>query len=549
MPMSGLVLLLSGWMAVVSAPPADTTLLTDPVGQWIPADTAVVVEVTNAGKWSEGFSDNQLGQILIRFSPANRFVRGWRRMQRMLEQSSGQMVDKYFGKSVVLLAAYTSPGSPMVIVSRLTDRQTALDLITKLELEEREVYADHHVYQTPDGGAILSLHDNSPTIIFTSERNTAYLKRLIDAAKTEPLLKDDKAFGQFMAATPADAVVKGYIRPLDDTEKHSFYVTYDATGIRGQYIGKMPQIADVLSQLGSANMPHSFGPLPPDCMAAVSINLGNSHPQTVEFINRIIAPKSFVDDVQPKLGKSMVVFLTKPQQLQMIPALGIAIQMKDTDLTADMDTFMKNLMVVSSLSLEKRHKPATPDQAEKPEADQPIQPVQPTLVVHNKTAYRTAPVANIKMIQQGLTVVTPIQMSWGRINDWYVISSDKETFCQCVDNPTDKPALIQPVNHAQPIATPGTPIAELQIKPQVLVDHLERFAHDEPAAVDPGDRPMPPGGTDGQYYGRRRYRQPPIRISDFCDGLSQFSQMRISIYRDDQNQMVTQVELTKKPAE
>lgn len=531
MSMSGLVLILTGWMAAVAAPPQDASLTRAPFGQWIPADTAVVVEVTDAGKWSEDFGDNQLGQVLIRFSPASRFIRGWRRMQRMLDQTSAQMVDNYFGQSVVLLAAHTTAGSPMVIASRLADRKTATDLIDKLELEEREVYADHHIYQTPDGGAILSLHDTTPTIILTSERNTPYLKRLIDAAKTEPLLKDDKAFNDFLAQTPANTVLKGYIRADFEDAHHSFFVTQADNMIRGKYIGKMPEMMQVITQLGS-NDPHRFGPLPPDCMAALAVNLSTTHPKTIEFIDKILAPKSFVNDIQPKLGQSLVVFLNKPQQAQMIPSVGVAVQMKDTDLASDMDTFMKNVMVVSSMSLEKR-RPQAP-------GEQPPPPIQPMLVTHNKTAYRTAPVANIKMIQQGMTVVTPIQLSWGRINDWYVVSSDKETFCQCVDNPTDKSSLIKPVAAPNPQAEPGQRVAQMQINPHILVEHLQRFTQN-----DPQNAPTPEADTSPRPF----YRPRPISINDLCTALDQFSSMQIDIYRDTQNQMVTDVELVKKPAE
>lgn len=532
MPMSGLVLILSGWMAVTAAPPQTASLTSAPIGQWIPADTAVVVEVTDAGKWSTGFGDNQLGQILIRFSPANRFILGWRRMQRMLGQSSAEMVDNYFGKSVVLLAAHSGTGSPMVIASRLANRKLALELIQKLELQEREVYCDHHIYQTPDGGAILSLHDTTPTIILTSERNTPYLKRLIDAAKTEPLLKDDKTFTEFLASTPSDAVLKGYIRADFEDIKHSFHVTHTDNALRGKYIGKMPEMMQVLSQLGS-NEPHRFGPLPPDCMAALSVNLSTTHPKTVDLIDKVLAPKTFLKDIQPKLGQSMVLFLNKPVQSQMIPSLGIAIQMKDTDLAADMDTFMKNVMVVSSMSLEKRQSQPSPP------GNQPSPPpVQPTLVTHNKTAYRTAPVANIKMIQQGMTVITPIELSWGRINDWYVISSDKQTFCECVDNSTDKTNLIQPTAMLKPQQTPGQSVAQLQIKPHVLVEHLKRFIPAEPEQnhASPSDS-------------QRFYHPRAFSINDLCSALDQFTSMQINVYRDTQNQMVTQMEMIKKPAQ
>ncbi|MBN4061056.1 hypothetical protein JYU15_01330 [bacterium AH-315-I18] len=161
-------------------------------------------------------------------------------------------------------------------------------------------------------------------------------------------------------------------------------------------------------------------------------------------------------------------------------------------------------------------------------------PVQATLVKHNQTAYRTAQVANIKMIQHGLTIVTPIGLSWGRINDWYVVSSDKQTFCASIDSTTQKTPFITPaLNTVEKV--PRTRIAQLQIKPQVLVDHLKRFAHDEPE-----DQKV--------TSSRHSQRQAPIHITDFCKALKQFSQMSINIYQDDQNQMVAQVKISRIPA-
>jgi len=526
MQFCGLLLIISSWIAVTTTPPQDAPLISDPVGQWIPADSAMVVEISNAKQWSGNFGDNQLGQMLIRFSPANRFVRGWHRMQRMLGQTHDEMVDNYFGQSVVLVAAHTGTQSPMVIISKLRSRQVALDMIAKLQLELRENFEDHQIFQTPDGGAILSLHDTSPTIILTSEHNTPYLKRLILAARTEPLLKNDPAFLAFLASTPDDAVLKGYIRPADG-EKHSFFITNHADAIQAQYVGKTPQITDILSRLGS-NEPHQFGPLPANCIAALAVNLNAQNTKSIDLLDMLIAPKTYAKDLQPKLGKSVVFFFNKPEQKQMLPAVGIALQMKDQNLSSDLDTFMKNIMVVSSMTLGKKRTPQPGQNAP------PVMPVQATLIKHNQTAYRTAQVANIKMVQHGLTIVTPIGLSWGRINDWYVVSSDKQTFCASIDNSCQKtPFMTSALNPVEEV--PGTRIAQMLLKPQVLIDHLKRFAHDEPQT---------PKITSPR---RSHRRQSPIELSDLCAALQQFSQMSVNVYRDDQNQMVAHIKINRIP--
>ncbi|MBN4061057.1 hypothetical protein JYU15_01335 [bacterium AH-315-I18] len=326
----------------------------------------MVLEIANARQWSGNFGSNQLGQMLIRFSPANRFIRGWHRMQRMLGQTHDEMVDNYFGQSVVVVAAHTGPQSPMVIISKLRNRQVALDMIAKLQLQLRESFEDHQVFQTPDGGAILSLHDKSPTIILTSERNTPYLKRLIMAATTEPLLKNDPAFIKFLASTPDDAILKGYIRPVDG-EKHSFFITNHPDAIQAQYVGKTPKITEIISRLGS-NEPHRFGPLPANCIAALAVNLNEQNTKSIDLLDMLIAPKTYAKDLQPKLGKSVVFFFNKPEQEQILPAVGIALHMKDQNLSADLDTFMKNIMVVSSMTLGKKRTQQPGQNAQPPHA-------------------------------------------------------------------------------------------------------------------------------------------------------------------------------------
>ena len=209
----------------------------------------------------------------------------------------------------------------------------------------------------------------------------------------------------------------------------------------------------------------------------------------------------------------------------MLPSIGIAVQMKDQTLASDMDTIMKNVMVVSTMTLEQKRtrKPQT--------GNNPTPPVQPQLVTHNKTAYRTAPAANIKMMRQGIAMVTPIQLSWGRINDWYVISSDKPTFCAAVDSMDAKQATlkesIQKTNDAA-ISKTNRHVAEFQIQPHVLIEHLKRFV---PDATQPAPHRVPRNA---------------IRIDDLCDALNKYSNMRISVYRDAQDQLISHMELTKK---
>lgn len=522
--MSGLVLILTSWMAVTPAPPV-SNLVQEPVSQWIPADTAIVIEVNHAGQWSQDFGEDQLGQLLVRFTPARRFLRDWQRMQNMLEQTGSQMVNDYFGKSVIFLAAHSGTRTPMVIISQLREPKLSQTLIEKLHLEHRETFKDHEIYQTPDGGAIVSVHQSSAAIILTSERNTAYLKRLILAAESEPLLKDNKAFTQFHTQLPTNTVLKGFIRSGKSSQQ-SFFVTNDRQSLRATYTGNMPSIAKVLSHFGSQNAP-DFGPIPSDCMAAISLNLDKNNTTPPQLLSKIIAPQTYATDLHPKLGNAMVLFLKKPVKKQMFPSVGIALQMKDQTLASDLDTIMKNVMVVSTMTLEKKRSRIPRSN------DQPVTPIQPKLVTHNKTAYRIAPPANIKMMRQGIAMVTPIQLSWGRINDWYVVSSDKQTFCACVDSidakQTTLKTSIQKTNVAA-IEKTNKRIAEFQIQPHILIEHLKRFIPDQ---TTPKAK-------------RHRIPRNAIRIDALCNALSKYSNMRISVYRDAQDQLISHMELTKK---
>ncbi len=543
MPMGWCFILVCSGLFPAASPNAPRAL-----DSFVPADSAVWVEVTKASQWGQAAADDQLGRWLMHVRPVHRFARAWRQMQLMLDLTGPQMIQQYLGKKVILLspppeaslgitpAPGSAPGNapetttaPTLVLLSKVDRQALTQLVKKLELTELQNLGRFTLYQTPDEQTLLALSPEDQVMAITATAHQKYLTQIVQ--NSHRTLDQQTAFQTWNQQVPAQAVLRGIVRG-NDQQSHRFYLTPTEKGLVAHYVGRMPQWDAWLTRFAPIQR-REFGPLPAKMMAALSINIHDNAPADAGRLDRILEPKNYRKDIQPKLGQSMVFFLEQPAKDQMIPALGIALEMKDPTLGGDLDMYMKNLMLVASMTMQRQSLQRTPPPGSSPEQRLPM-PIQARLVQHNQIAYRTATVGNVQIRQSGKKIVKPVHLSWGTIGKWYVVSSDEQTFKHCVEGcPPQGCAKTGCPMHEKVLAPTDIQVpamADLRVQPKMLANHISQMVTRWQA-----DNKDPRKAILFQ------------KTLSFCNVLKRYQQLQISVHYDDAKQIIAQCKLVTQP--
>ena len=101
-----------------------------------------------------------------------------------------------------------------------------------------------------------------------------------------------------------------------------------------------------------------FGPAPKETIGALSINLldRDPDPRRTAFLDQLVAPKTFVGDIMPKLSGPIVVMMGQIPADRVVPAtdiptpvIALAIRMKDPAVSGDIDRMFDGVLMFVNL--------------------------------------------------------------------------------------------------------------------------------------------------------------------------------------------------------
>ncbi|MEX0774737.1 MAG: hypothetical protein WD042_03370 [Phycisphaeraceae bacterium] len=404
-------------LALLLAPAA---LLAQDGAKLAPPDTGVFVQLDDLAKIRADFENDRLVEMLRRQLAPPRENEAWQLLQAALGLNTQQIIDAYFGKSLVVIGSEPGDGNPGVILSRVAKADAAA-AVQKLGLVEVEQAGDFTIYTNDEDNARIAFSDE--WMAMANVLHSDYMVQVLSHKAGEKSLADDAAFKAWMSKLPEQRVGVAYIRKSDPDETHALAVTRQGADLSLHYVGVTPQIKTFLAGADNSGQ-MNWGPLPTSTLAALTFNFQGHGPKDTRILDRLIAPKSFTKDVLPKIGPSIAVFFgnVPGEQLQPAsdagyPVVGVAVQMKDSSIAAELDKVVNGAMLLVNMQT----------------MNWGTDPLAMGAGEHRGVSYRTAGLGAVLAERARRQELKPITLTYGAAGGWYVLASQEQFFKQIAD--------------------------------------------------------------------------------------------------------------------
>ncbi|MBI1370080.1 MAG: hypothetical protein GC162_15680 [Planctomycetes bacterium] len=432
-----------------------------------PADASIFVEINDLAALRADWANDPLGQYLQTQLPPNREPQAWSDVQAMMQMTGPQIVDKYFGKVLALVVKGTYGGAPGVVLSKV-DKADAAVAIDRLMLQPAGKAGNFDLYVTGDGAAGFAFADE--WMAMGEPRNEVFIKDMLANVGKGKSLADDEQFKTWIGKLPQNRQAVAFLRNPDQDEVHAVAAQREHRNLTLTYAGHSPNFAEGLSKLSTARATE-FGPLPERTIAAMTINGYDTEPDIrfTELVDRVLAPKTYVKDIMPKLQAPVVLFLGEATAQEMdpspgfsAPVVGIAIHMRDATVTTDLDKLVNSALLFANLAT----------------LEWKVDPIAMSMASHNGKPYSVADIG--KSLSQHFNrpgLAGTIKLAYGRVGEWYVITSHETMFKAMLDAAADpgKSLVMQDDFKAMGLEDVDAPIVTGFLRAPRLAAHIQTW--------------------------------------------------------------------------
>lgn len=312
---------------------------------------------------------------------------------------------------------------PRAVLFTEAPAEQIADAIEKLALEKLDHIGDFDLYRSQEDELLYAVNDR--WFGFAQVSLEAYLRQVLGQVGGEQTLAHSEEYHNWLDQLPANRIATLFIRPTGGGEAHIMGLTHAKRNTTFHYVGfsrMLDQFIGVLSDSQTLN----FGPLPSQTVAAYAVNTtlgkmtgpGPGGPFMMRQLDQFFTPKSFEKDIMPKLAAPTVFFAGEVPREQFdadpgfdVPVAGVALKLKDRAVAEDIDKAGDNIVNLINLA-------AVASGAEAMEVQQ-IQHAGATLRVIDVGPY---------LATQRPGWRHAVQLTFGRIGDWYMICSNAMFF-------------------------------------------------------------------------------------------------------------------------
>jgi hypothetical protein len=451
-----------------------------------PADAGVFIQVDGLANWRLDLDQDPIFNILRPHLPDPSQNEVWQNLQTALGMTGGELFDHYFGKSVVLVGSAAGDGKPGVIFSRI-DKADGQLVIDRLQLQETDTIGDFKVYVSPDGNAHLAFSDQ--WMMGSNAQSLPYALTVLKQIGSGKSLANDAGFKTWTGKLPAQRDATLFVRlplpPAGDPPAaqprltlHALALTRTGRNLSLRYAG---EAGAFLTKLGSIGGSHGddLGPLPASACAALSLNFFNRNPTDLERLKALLPAKDLSQDVLHKLSGPIVLGVAPapgsapaiaapadpaadPDASAAPPIVSLAVRMSDVSVAADLESMMNTLVVLANLKGQEWNAPL----------------VKISAAQHGTVEYHTANLGQAIAARGQRPEMARITLCFGRLGDWYLLTSDQGFFDQCVEVHTSGHGGFEPhtgVGLRVPSGTEDT-IATLAVHGPALAEQLKIMA-------------------------------------------------------------------------
>ncbi len=408
-------------------------LLTSLVHAESPADLApdkagVFVQIDDAAGLRKAYENDPLVKYLQKMLPNEGKPGDWVALEKMLGLTSEQIVDRFFGKSAAFVAERPEDGGPWMLMSRVTEAEHKL-AVEKLGLQFINEVNGYKAYRTSDDSARMAF--GKEWMVIAEKRHERIIGDVLKQADGFAPLSKDKQFAAQIAKLPADRVAFALLRDSSKGELHSFALTRNGLDAALHYAGQSPQATPLFDLMGDAKAT-DFGPLPASTLAAVTLNLDKIKLEDTAAIDRLLTPRKFETDIAPKLAAPVLLFAGQVDPAEMerkpdmpLPALGVAIRLRDRSVAIDLDRVLDSVVTIANVgTIQWQTAPIALRHVTYQQGDDAV-------------AYRVADFGTMLAQRTQRPELAPIRVTYGRIGDWYVITTQHAFFKACLKTQTD----------------------------------------------------------------------------------------------------------------
>ncbi|MCC6683214.1 MAG: hypothetical protein IT445_20145 [Phycisphaeraceae bacterium] len=478
-----------------------------------PADAAVFLELHDVAQLQKQWSDDPILQRIYDHMPARKNPDAWLLIQVALGMDGRQIINTYFSRQIVLIGQAAGKGQPGVILSRINPAD-AQRVIQGLMLTKIAKAGDFDVYEPQDRNSVFAFGNSWMAI--ADAYAEPFLMHVLDSMKAGPHLADDEQYQQHVARLPAARHGTAFMR--DEHGTHAVGLVSRDDGFALHYAGASDKFARVLSKLGDART-LDFGPTPPDAIFAATLNLYNPNPRNMELVDRLIAPRTFQHDVLPGLGAPLVVWIspiTIDEEDHNAASLGLAVHLVDDNVRSILDSAFNNLILIANFTGLQWGLPA----------------FSPEARAHDDHAYTVAGIGAALAQRSGVNILRHVELAYGSVGDWYVLTSNAQTFNAALDSLTPPKPEAAPADTTSGGGTSGgRPIARLRFNGLALADLLTEWS------TRLGESPA---------YGRRPQAVRAVeKLTKAADWLGHFQRVEMSLDTDESGAILGELDVTR----
>ncbi len=502
--------LLAMWLLLLLAVPTFAQEQTQDPAALAPADAAVFIELHDVAHLEQQWSDDPVLQRIYDRMPARKNPDAWLLIQVALGMDGRQIIDTYFSRQIVLIGQAAGKGQPGVIMTRVNPADMQR-VIQGLMLTKIAKAGDFDIYEPEDRHSVFAF--GKQWMAIADAYAEPFLMHVLESMAAGPHLSDDPQYQQYVANLPTSRQGTAFMR--DEHGAHAVALVSRDDGFALHYAGTSGKFARVLSKLGDAKT-LDFGPTPPDAIFAAALNLYNPNPRNLDLVDRLIAPRTFEHDVLPGLGAPLVMWISPvsiDDDTHSAAALGLAVHLVDDNVRSVLDNAFNNLILVANFTGLQWGLPA----------------FSPEARAHDDHAYTVAGIGAALAQRSGVDALRHVELAYGSIGDWYVLTSNAQTFNAALDS------LGQNESEAASADTTsgggGRPIARLRFNGLALADLLTDWSQRLSASPNYGQRPKAIRAVE--------------KLTEAADWLGHFQRVDLSLDTDDTGTILGSLDVTR----
>lgn len=520
-----------------------------------PADTRLYFRVDDLGDiWKKKDEPDRLVTEIIRKVKSDENTRLMTDLPGQFGMDLPTFYQTYFGKTVALIAA-SPKASPAVILTRV-DPAAAAKVRAQKDFKPAGRWGRFEMFKLADDSKLIGVSEQWMALGLAG--HAEHMERVLSrtGAETYSLAKD-ATYREWMAKMPRPRSAVLYINDVAHKNIHVAVGVKTDYGATLHYQAEIEKVEDFY-KLTKPVSEADFGPLPEEAISAVSFNLHEPDPKGMMILNLILFPRNLKDDVMPKIEPPVIFFLgklapdeVKPNPGFQVPVVGLAIKMKDPTVAVELDKLLNGIRFFGKLAdLNVLGSLAGPDGMKFGELDYHSADFGKTLTGNVQSRSLSRLVAMPE--HAGLT-----RISYGRVGNWYVVSTQDAFFRKCVDANAGKGRRITDLENFDAfrlqrreklLLSSVTKADQLASLVRSVSDYWKKVRQDNPPMAQakppmPEVKPMAkPDAAADKKPGEESYDRP---LDWFIDVIKHHKSFSVQLWRGEKNLLEGKVEILR----